>query len=66
MHEPLVRDVVGEGIPKSIQNLICCLVTTGALKGQMLQPFFLLSAKLDILKKSVPWNADDDDFLELR
>lgn len=40
MHEPLVRDVIGEGIPKSIQNLTCCLVTTSALKGPKLQPFF--------------------------
>lgn len=65
MHEPLVRDVIGEGIPKSIQNLICCLVTTSALKGQMLQPFFLLPAKLDVLKENVPWNADYNDFSEL-
>ena len=39
MHEPLVRDVIGEGIPKSIQNLMCSVVTTSALKGQMMQPF---------------------------
>lgn len=28
--------------------------------------FFLLPAKLDVLKESVPWNADYDDFSELR
>lgn len=48
MHEPLVRDVIGEGIPKSIQNLTCSVVTTNALKGQKMQPFFILPAKLGV------------------
>lgn len=55
MHEPLVRDVIGEGIPKSIQNLTCSVVTTNALKGQKMQPFlYYLPNWVFLIKKKVP------------
>lgn len=64
MHEPLVRDVIGEGIPKSIQNLTCCLVTTSALKGRKLQPFFYCLPNWMFLKKKSAMKYSE--FSELR
>lgn len=51
MHEPLVRDVIGEAISKSIQNLIRCLVTTVPSKGKKLQPFLYCLPKFEVLEE---------------
>lgn len=50
MHEPSVRDGIGEAVSKSIENLICCLVTTvPPPPGQKLQPFLYCLPKMEVL-----------------
>lgn len=45
MHEPVVRDVIGEAISKSIQNLTRSFVTTVPSQGRA-TAFFVLPAKI--------------------
>lgn len=60
MHEPVVRDVIGEAISKSIQNLTRSLVTTVPSQGRV-TAFFVLPAKIWGIR-SVPWEKTFEEF----
>lgn len=52
MHEPSVRDGIGEAVSKSIENLICCLVTTVPPTPRAeTAAFFILPAKNGSIKR---------------
>lgn len=61
MHEPSVREVIGEVIQK-YSKFDILFSHYSALKGQKLQPFFILPAKFEVLEECAMREKPNTEF----